>query len=133
MPAFRSHLPFGLASAQRSEEIAEAREALDYWRRREETLPWRRRAARAEARSMTARWRERLISAHLERWGVRSDSVIYTLVALLPMQRREQQRLLAAVMLRNPMVRRLRRMAILACLALAAVMAMSIAVATQVL
>jgi hypothetical protein len=50
-------------------EITEAREALDYWSRRASTLPWHRRAARREARELAARWRVRLVNAHLDRWG----------------------------------------------------------------
>jgi hypothetical protein len=49
-------------------DIAEAREAHDYWSRRAKQLPWHRRAARREARELAARWRVRLIGAHLERW-----------------------------------------------------------------
>jgi hypothetical protein len=47
--------------------IDEAREALDYWSRRAERLPWYRRAHRREARVLAARWRVRLMNAHLER------------------------------------------------------------------
>ncbi|HEX4734950.1 MAG TPA: hypothetical protein VH247_11085 [Thermoleophilaceae bacterium] len=49
-------------------DIAEAREAFAYWSRRSAQLPWHRRAARREARELAARWRVRLIGAHLERW-----------------------------------------------------------------
>lgn len=49
-------------------EIAEAREALEYWSARAAALPWHRRAARREARVLAARWRARLVRAHLERW-----------------------------------------------------------------
>ena len=48
--------------------VAEAREALAFWRRRLRRLPWYRRAARAEARGMVARWRRRAVQAELERW-----------------------------------------------------------------
>jgi hypothetical protein len=48
--------------------VAEAREALAYWRGRMRRLPWYRRAARAEAREMAARWQRRLVQAELERW-----------------------------------------------------------------
>jgi hypothetical protein len=48
--------------------VAEAREALAFWRARLRRLPWYRRSARAEAREMAARWRRRLLQAHLERW-----------------------------------------------------------------
>jgi hypothetical protein len=48
--------------------IAEAREALAFWRGRLKRLPWYRRAARAEAREMVARWQRRMLQAELERW-----------------------------------------------------------------
>jgi hypothetical protein len=48
--------------------VAEAREALAFWRRRLKRLPWYRRAARAEAREMAARWQRRMVRAQLERW-----------------------------------------------------------------
>jgi hypothetical protein len=48
--------------------VAEAREALAFWRRRLKRLPWYRRAARAEAREMAARWQRRMLHAQLERW-----------------------------------------------------------------
>jgi hypothetical protein len=48
--------------------VAEAREALAFWRGRLKRLPWYRRAARAEAREMAARWQRRMLHAQLERW-----------------------------------------------------------------
>ena len=48
--------------------VAEAREALAFWRARLKRLPWYRRAARAEAREMVARWQGRMLQAELERW-----------------------------------------------------------------
>ena len=48
--------------------VAEAREALAFWRTRLRRLPWYRRAARAEARAMVARWQRRVVQAELERW-----------------------------------------------------------------
>jgi hypothetical protein len=48
--------------------VAEAREALAFWRTRLRRLPWYRRAARAEAREMVGRWRRRVVQAELERW-----------------------------------------------------------------
>jgi hypothetical protein len=52
--------------------VAEAREALAYWRGRLKRLPWYRRAARAEAREMVARWQRRMVQAELERWQLRA-------------------------------------------------------------
>jgi hypothetical protein len=51
--------------------VAEAREALAFWRRRLKRLPWYRRAGRAEAREMVARWQRRMVQAELERWQLR--------------------------------------------------------------
>jgi hypothetical protein len=48
--------------------VAEAREALAFWRARLRRLPWYRRAARAEARAMVSRWQRRVVQAELERW-----------------------------------------------------------------
>jgi len=48
--------------------VAEAREALAFWRARLKRLPWYRRAARAEAREMAGRWQRRLLRAELDRW-----------------------------------------------------------------
>jgi len=52
--------------------VAEAREALAFWRGRLKRLPWYRRAARAEAREMVARWQRRMLRAELERWQLRA-------------------------------------------------------------
>jgi hypothetical protein len=52
--------------------VAEAREAVAFWRGRLRRLPWYRRAARAEARDMAARWQRRLVEAELERWQARA-------------------------------------------------------------
>jgi hypothetical protein len=51
--------------------VAEAREALAFWRGRLTRLPWYRRTARAEAREMVARWQRRMVHAQLERWQLR--------------------------------------------------------------
>jgi hypothetical protein len=61
--------------------VAEAREALAFWRTRLEGLAWYRRAARAEARDMVARWQRRLVQAQLERWQLHALAV--PLVALI--------------------------------------------------
>jgi hypothetical protein len=47
--------------------VAEAREALAFWRTRLRRLPWYRRASRSEAREMIVRWQRRLLQAQLER------------------------------------------------------------------
>jgi hypothetical protein len=61
--------------------VAEAREALAFWRGRVKRLPWYRRAARAEAREMAARWQRRMLRAQLERW--RLPGLAEPLLALL--------------------------------------------------
>jgi hypothetical protein len=61
--------------------VAEAREALAFWRARLKRLPWYRRAARAEAREMAARWQRRMLHAQLERW--RLSGLAEPLLALL--------------------------------------------------
>ena len=58
----------GPRKAVLDDPISEASEALEYWSRRAERLPWHRRAQRREARELAARWRVRLVRAHLERW-----------------------------------------------------------------
>ena len=45
--------------------LADAREAVVFWRARAARLPWHRRGARGEARTMLRRWRVRLLYAHL--------------------------------------------------------------------
>lgn len=52
--------------------VAEARDALRYWRTRGSRLPWYRWEARREAGAMASRWRERLLRARLERWGLQA-------------------------------------------------------------
>jgi hypothetical protein len=54
--------------------VAEAREALAFWRSRLKRLPWYRRAARAEARAMVGRWQRRVVQAELERWRLHALS-----------------------------------------------------------
>jgi hypothetical protein len=58
------------AEASCGTSVAEAREALGFWRARHARLPWYRRGARAEALEMAARWQVRLVQAELERWRV---------------------------------------------------------------
>jgi hypothetical protein len=62
-PAFEAH-----EEGPSGTSVAEAREALAFWRSRLRRLPWYRRGARAEARTMIVRWRRRLWHAQLERW-----------------------------------------------------------------
>jgi len=61
--------------------VAEAREALAFWRGRLTRLPWYRRAARVEAREMVARWQRRMLQAQLERW--RLHGLVGPLLALV--------------------------------------------------
>ena len=82
---------------------------------------------------MVTRSRAQLISAHLEQWGFGSTSPIQPLIRLLALPRREQKRWVASMALRNPLVKRLRRMAILAGIAAVSVLAIAVVVVTQVL
>ena len=71
------------ARRERSDDgfISDAREALDYWSRRAERLPWYRRVQRREARVLAARWRVRLMRAHLERLHLaRAEPVVAPLL-----------------------------------------------------
>src|SRR5436309_8388671 len=85
--------------------VAEATEALAYWRGRHARLPWHRRAARAEAREMAARWQQRLVTAHLERWRLSAlTGLVAPLMAWWGVSRVTRTRRIAALAL--PVVRR---------------------------
>jgi hypothetical protein len=91
-----------------STDIAEAREALEYWSGRAKRLPWHRRAARREARELAARWRGRLIAAHLERWRLgRFQSVLVPLFDTGGRSGKAHLRRLAWVPLRRTVLGRL--------------------------
>jgi hypothetical protein len=87
--------------------VAEAREALAFWRRRLRRLPWYRRAARAEARGMVARWQRRMVHAELERWQLRG--LARPLLALIdwwgPTRRMAARRLTTRVLRNSPLAR----------------------------
>ena len=87
--------------------VAEAREALAFWRGRLRRLPWYRRAARAEAREMAARWQRRLVQAHLERWQL--HAVTRFAIPLLewwgPMRGRAARRATRHVLRASPLAR----------------------------
>jgi hypothetical protein len=87
--------------------VAEAREALAFWRGRLKRLPWYRRAARAEARAMAARWQRRMVQAELERWRLRGLSG--PLLALVewwrPARRRAARRIAMRVLRASPPAR----------------------------
>jgi hypothetical protein len=88
-------------------DVVEAREALDYWSRRADQLPWHRRAARREARELAARWRGRLVAAHLERWGLgRFQSVLVPLLDTGGRGRVRHARRLAWIPLRRTFIGR---------------------------
>jgi hypothetical protein len=91
-----------------STDIAEAREALEYWSGRAKKLPWHRRAARREARELAARWRGRLIAAHLERWRLgRFQSLLVPLLDTRGRSGSAHLRRLAWVPLRRTVLGRL--------------------------
>src|SRR4051794_32057267 len=88
--------------------IAQAREALAFWRSRLSQLSWHRRAARREARTRVSRARVGLIRAHLqERQLGHFAAALQPLVVALGRTRGDHLRWLWAVLLRrNPLVRR---------------------------
>jgi hypothetical protein len=100
------------AFAPPSDSLIEAREALAYWREREAGLPWHRRAARAEARAMVARWRERLVSAQLDRWGLEDAHPLAPVVSFFALPRRQRTRLLGSTVMGSSPARRARRIAL---------------------
>jgi hypothetical protein len=110
MAGSRELAPPGLVptSLPAGASVAEAREALAYWSQCASQLPWHRRAARREARVMVARWRARLICAHLERWGL--GFVAVALAPLLHAFERPRaahvRRLAVLVLWRTPLGRR---------------------------
>ena len=87
--------------------VAEAREALAFWRTRLRRLPWYRRAARAEARTMIARWQRRALQAELERWQL--HGLARPLLALVdwwgPSRRRNARRVAKGVLRASPVAR----------------------------
>jgi hypothetical protein len=87
--------------------VAEAREALAFWRARLKRLPWYRRTARAEARDMAARWQRRLLQAELERW--RLHGLARPLLALIdswaPTRRRAARHVTKRVLRASPLAR----------------------------
>jgi hypothetical protein len=124
------------AFAPPSASLIEAREALTYWRRREASLPWHRRAARAEAREMVARWRERLVSVQLDRWGLEGTHLLAPVVSFFALPRRQRTRLIHSSVMRSSSARRVRRIALrvgLVAFAALAALAARAFVVTQVL
>ena len=53
----------------RHPDLADARESLEYWERRERALPRRARAKRREAREHVERWRQRVAQVEREAYG----------------------------------------------------------------
>jgi hypothetical protein len=113
--------------------IAEAREARDYWRRREAELPWHRRAARAEAREMSLRWRHRLLNARLERWGIRHAGLLAPIVVMLHEPRRRQARRVGSLLLKTRFAKRLFLMAGAFTIVSVATLALLVVLASQLL
>ncbi|HEX6618445.1 MAG TPA: hypothetical protein VF024_02235 [Solirubrobacteraceae bacterium] len=115
--------------------VAEAREALAFWRTRLRRLPWYRRAARAEARTMVARWQRRVVQAELERW--RLPALARPLAAAIDWWgpgRRLPARRLAKTMLRTSALARMLAVAATAVtLAAVAVLALVVVAIAQLL
>lgn len=89
--------------------LADARESYAYWRSRRAQLPWHRRAARREARTLAARWRARLVRAHLDRLGLDATAIVVApLIGVLARTRGDHARWLWRTFGRRaPLARRL--------------------------
>jgi hypothetical protein len=115
--------------------VAEAREALAFWRTRLRRLPWYRRAARAEARAMVARWQRRVLQAELERWQL--PALARPLAAALdwwgPSRRLAARRLAGSVLRASALARMLAVAAAAVTVAAVAVIALVVVAITQLL
>jgi hypothetical protein len=115
--------------------VAEAREALAFWRARLRRLPWYRRAARAEARAMVARWQRRMVQAELERW--RLPALARPLAAAIdwwgPSRRLAARRLARSVLRASPLARMLAVAVAAVTAAAVAVFALAVVAITQLL
>lgn len=115
--------------AEAKQSLDDAREALEFWRRRQDRLGWHRRAARAEARDHIARWHEHIVSAQLQRFGLDRSHALAPLVGVLALPRREQARRLTAAVMRTGPARTVRRLVVTtAVLAVAAIVLVGVAV-----
>jgi hypothetical protein len=72
-----------LAELNAPPPLAEAREALAYWKQRLHSLPARRRRARREAAEMVERWQVRVRAAERAHYGPRLTDPLYDLAATL--------------------------------------------------
>jgi hypothetical protein len=87
----------GLASHEAPDDLDDAREALDYWERRERSLPRHRVAARREARAMARRWAGRVAAAERAQYGrgLLGALLLVTFEGRLPQTTRQTGRRLA--------------------------------------
>src|SRR3954453_9688199 len=115
--------------------VAEAREALAFWRTRLKRLPWYRRAARAEARAMVGRWQRRVVQAELERW--RLHALARPLPAAIdwwgPSRRLALHRVAKTVLRASPLARMLAVAAAAVTVAAVAVLALAVVAIAQLL
>jgi hypothetical protein len=115
--------------------VAEAREALAFWRTRLRRLPWYRRAARAEARAMIARWQRRVVQAELERW--RLPALARPLAAVIdwwgPNRRLPARRVAKSLLRASALARMLAVAAAAVTLAAVAVLALVVVALSQLL
>ena len=113
--------------------VAEAREALAFWRARLRRLPWYRRAARAEARGMVTRWQRRVVQAELERW--RLHALARPLAAVVdwwgPGRRLPARRVATSVLRASPLARMLAMAAAAVTAAAVAVLVLAIVAIAQ--
>jgi hypothetical protein len=115
--------------------VAEAREALAFWRTRLKRLPWYRRAARAEARAMVVRWQRRAVQAELERW--RLHALARPLAAAIdwwgPSRRLPLRRVAKTVLRASALARMLAVAAAAVTVAAVAVLALAVVAIAQLL
>ena len=115
--------------------VAEAREALAFWRGRLKRLPWYRRGARAEARTMVARWQRRALQAELERWQL--HGLARPVLALLdwwgPSRSRHARRVAKGVLRASPVARMVALAAAAVTVTTIAVLALAVVAIAQLL
>ncbi len=82
---------------------------------------------------MAMRWRQRLLSARLERWGIGQSSLLAPLVLALRLPRREQAHRLTSLLFKTRFVKRLCLMAAAVAITSVATLALLAVLASQLL
>jgi len=109
------------------QDIADAREALAFWHRRQQRLAWHRRAARREARDHIARWHGHLSDAQLRRLRMEPSHPLAPVVGWLVLPRGEQARRVGALLMRTSPARRVWRLLVIVAAGTAVMLALMIA------